>query len=263
MSTVDADITTTAHSVHLVPHYPNKEPIVFSGNDAEIAGIMHELKLFLVRVDKHQPLLSDRAVLVSNGKTAVDSVHAIPFLMGNLADAHDFDDPPPLSPARFTAANAVLTGGGAAAVALPGAPLPGSDIVVSKFAVKHDDSKLLQIFETVFGAYAEDEILQAAGSGLAFIPLIIARGAAASGRAKALVQTKFSTFVAAGISGELTSDSNKLFFTQYDRLKRVLPVASRPDPAAESEMVSTMAHVRRASLRSLSFSTHCIFFSGS
>ena len=52
MSHVDADITTTAHSVHLVPHYPNKDPIIFSGNDAEISGILHELKLFLIRVDK-------------------------------------------------------------------------------------------------------------------------------------------------------------------------------------------------------------------
>ena len=80
------------------------------------------------------------------------------------------------------------------------------------------------------------------GSGIAFIPLINARGTAASGRAKALVLSKFTTFVATGIAGELTVDSNKDYFTKYDRLKRVLPATQRPPAAVEQEMVSTMAH---------------------
>ena len=139
MSTkLDADNDTTAQPDPTVPHYPNKELIIFSGNDAEIPGVMHEIRLYLIRKDLHQPLLSDRAVLVSGGKTAVESVQAIPFLMGTLVDPHDFDDPAPPTPARFTAANAILTGRGAAAIAAPAAPPPGSDIVVSKFAVKHD-----------------------------------------------------------------------------------------------------------------------------
>ena len=168
MTSIDA-ADTTAQPVPLVPHYPNKELIQFTGNDAEIPGIMHEIKLYLIRMDLHQPLLSDRATLVSGGKTAVDSVQAIPFLMGTLVDARDFDDPAPPSPARFTAANAILTGGGHAAVAAPAAAPPGSSIVVNKYAVKHDDSKLLQQFEAVFGTHAENEIVDAAGSGIAFI----------------------------------------------------------------------------------------------
>ena len=112
MTSIDAADNTTAQSVPLVPHYPNKELIQFSGNDAEIPGIMHEIKLYLIRMDLHQPLLSDRACLVSGGKTAVDSVQAIPFLLGNLIDIRGFDDPAPPSPARFTAANAILTAGG-------------------------------------------------------------------------------------------------------------------------------------------------------
>ena len=147
----------------------------------------------------------------------------------------------PPTPARFTA-NLILTGRGAVAVAAPATAPPGSDIVVSKFAVKHDDSKLLQLFETAFGTHAEDEIVQAGGSGLAFIPLISARGAAASGRAKALVLTKFTAFVAGGVSGELTVESNRDYFTTYDRLKRVLPAANRPAAGVETEMVSTIAH---------------------
>ena len=99
MTSIDAADNTTAQSVPLVPHYPNKELIQFSGNDAEIPGIMHEIKLYLIRMDLHQPLLSDRACLVSGGKTAVDSVQAIPFLMGNLIDIRGFDDPAPPSPA--------------------------------------------------------------------------------------------------------------------------------------------------------------------
>ena len=65
MTSIDAADNTTAQSVPLVPHYPNKELIQFSGNDAEIPGIMHEIKLYLIRMDLHQPLLSDRACLVS------------------------------------------------------------------------------------------------------------------------------------------------------------------------------------------------------
>ena len=85
---LDDNQQTTARTDISVPTYTNKEPILFSGNDAEIASTMHEIKQYLIRTNKHQPqpLLSDRAVLVSGGKTAVESVHAIPFLLGTLAD---------------------------------------------------------------------------------------------------------------------------------------------------------------------------------
>ena len=40
----DADNNTTAQPDPTVPHYPNKELVIFSGNDAEIPGVMHEIR---------------------------------------------------------------------------------------------------------------------------------------------------------------------------------------------------------------------------
>ena len=217
MSTkLDADNDTTAQPDPTVPHYPNKELIIFSGNDAEIPGVMHEIRLYLIRkVQGPAPaptVGSSRARVWWEDCRRIRASHPVPH-------GHPRRSPRLRRPGAAAFALAAVN----LAVVAPASAPPGSDLVINKFAVKHDDSKLLQLFEAVFGTYAEEEIVQASGSGMAFIPLILARGAAASGRAKALVLSKFTTFVAGGVSGELTPESNKEFFTTYDRLKRVLP----------------------------------------
>ena len=81
MSTTD-DFDTTASSRSattdiLIPLDPDKEPIIWDGNDAHIEGLLFEVGKYYRRVGIFQPLLKDHAVALSNGKLAVDSVHSL------------------------------------------------------------------------------------------------------------------------------------------------------------------------------------------
>ena len=81
----------------LQPLNSDKEPIIWSGNPAHIDGILFEINKYYKRTGLFQPLFNSRAVLLSNGKTAVESLQSIPFVSGMLSTGvtHGFDDPCP------------------------------------------------------------------------------------------------------------------------------------------------------------------------
>ena len=79
------------------------EPIKFSGNPAHALGTLEAIKLCWQRTRQFQPLLENGAVLLSNGKLAIDNLQAVSFLNGDQTDpvAYGFDQPCPDTATRI------------------------------------------------------------------------------------------------------------------------------------------------------------------
>ena len=63
----------------LVPLDIDKDRLHWDGNPAHIKGILHAIGQYWERMGLFQPFIKDRAVLLSNGKMAVDSIQAVKF----------------------------------------------------------------------------------------------------------------------------------------------------------------------------------------
>ena len=96
MSTLST-ATTHDHESPSTPTYPNGEPILYTGNPAELTGILEALIEHFVNNGMFQPLLTHGAVLLRNGKVAVDSFTTATFLtdstykagVGSFAEPYD------------------------------------------------------------------------------------------------------------------------------------------------------------------------------
>ena len=64
----------------LIPVDTDSDPIIWDGNRAHILGNLHAVGKYYKRLHLFQPLLSDRAVALPNGKLAVESDKAVPFM---------------------------------------------------------------------------------------------------------------------------------------------------------------------------------------
>ena len=89
-----------------VPSDIKGNPLEWNGNNAHIDGLLFETGQHCVRHNIFIPLIENHAVLLSNGKTAVDSLAAVPFIRGTVADPHDFADPCPPTAQRIVRINA-------------------------------------------------------------------------------------------------------------------------------------------------------------
>ena len=129
MSNDDLTRTSTATTTdNLIPVNLDREPIIFSDNDASIEGILYEVGRFYKRTGQFQMLFKHRAVSLSNGKLAVESLNSVYWTTGSIASSAGFDAPCLPTATRYndyvsraTAAGAKipkdLTGGAAPAVA--------------------------------------------------------------------------------------------------------------------------------------------------
>ena len=78
-----SDPSETDITDKLVPTYSdNKSAIKHDGNNARIPGLMRAVGKYLARIDYLQELFKFRAVRLSNGRLAVDSVQAVTFVKG-------------------------------------------------------------------------------------------------------------------------------------------------------------------------------------
>ena len=102
----DTPLPTPVNTDILVPLDQYKEPILWDENLATIPCILAAVGKYLKRNGLFGPLLEQRAVALSNGKLAVDSVQAVHFVTGLTDDPRGFDDPCPPTPARIDDVNA-------------------------------------------------------------------------------------------------------------------------------------------------------------
>ena len=93
----------------IIDHLGN--PLSVDKNPAHFEGFLLEVEQFIARTGHFQPLLENRAVCTSAGKTVVDSVSAVPFVENSVAGAKVYDlfDPCPSTAARITAYNVAAT----------------------------------------------------------------------------------------------------------------------------------------------------------
>jgi hypothetical protein len=173
---MDDATSTTETSVQnniLVPTDTDKEPIIWTGNDAHIEGTLLDVGRYYERVGLFQPLFENRAVLLSNGKLAVETVQAVPFVNGTFSDPRSFDDPCPPTVERVAEHRTRTLAASLAYVAPPATLTPdaASQYSVSKYAVAQEDSRLLHSLSFVFSGtdVSEDLLNSAQGSGLKFI----------------------------------------------------------------------------------------------
>ena len=115
----------------------DNNPITFDGNPAYAAGVLYEVDKYWVRKGLFQPLLKTNSVLLGNGKEAVDSVLAIPFISGELSYEveHGFDNPCPPTPDRIQMYHSYFAretaGGGTPTKYVPQPKImPGSQYIV-------------------------------------------------------------------------------------------------------------------------------------
>ena len=115
----DATLSTANISDILVPTFTDKTPIIWDGNNAHIAGMLHEVGKYYKRTGLFQLLLKHRAVALRNGRIAVDSYNTVWFTSGKVTDklasgkpTYSFDEPCPPTATRFANAQAAAAAAG-------------------------------------------------------------------------------------------------------------------------------------------------------
>ena len=237
--------STTEHTDHLVPVDSDKEPIVWDGNDAHIAGILYEVGLYYETQGLFQSLFEHRAVTLSNGKLAVESLSSIPFILGDISDGSSFDSPCPADAVqRLVDANATTLASGGTIVAAPGTIDRDMPFIIAKYHVKAEVSRLLTSLKHVIaGAPNAGNLLEAArGDGFKLLKALRDREKLADGRDRALATTRHQSIILKGVQSELTLASLDAFLKTYRRAKRHLPPSSRQSDAEELEMINSIAY---------------------
>ena len=104
MSLSDESAANATNGKHPpTPFNIDGEPITYDGNPAHVEGILHELSEWTARTGHYVTLLENNAVLLANGKMAVDSIAAVLFVSGEKNDggSYSFHAPCPATSARI------------------------------------------------------------------------------------------------------------------------------------------------------------------
>ena len=144
----------------LVPKDSEGNPILYRGNPVHMEGCLLEVSKSWERDGLFEAALKDNAVLVKDGKLAIDSADAVQFINGTAADEpRGFDNPCVDTVERVAQFNARAAADRAAAVA-GGAdpadalaahpdfvssaglsPSDGNGYVISKYAIKAENKR--------------------------------------------------------------------------------------------------------------------------
>ena len=195
MSDID-DSTNSEKLEWWVPVYPDGSKIISKDNDAAIEGKLYDYGKWSARTGHFQPYFRNRAVLLSNGRLAVDHVAAVTFVNGIADDPRDFANPAPPTLQRIVEYNTRVAREIADAAALglggtvpPAAAMltavPAGDIaLVNSMMCDKENSLLLKSLHCTFSALQDSEQMldDANGSGYDYLLALRARCAAADSR---------------------------------------------------------------------------------
>ena len=173
-STLSTDSSVTTVIAALQPVDADGTPIIWDGNDATIAGILHEVFKFLKRKGLMQMFIKHRAVPVKGGKLAIDSFDTVLFVEGTVVDERG-DKPTnvcPPTPERISEyeARQALAGAASAYTAKTALTPPQSlAFVYAPHEVVTADGTFLTVLLNTFGhTDISDELADDAdGSGFA------------------------------------------------------------------------------------------------
>ena len=254
MSSIDDDSTNTIDIN--VPTDSDGHPLNWDGNPAKILGLLDETGKHYTRNGLFAELISDRAVSLSNGKTALEHLHSIPFVLCDITDTktRTLSEPCPDIATRKKEIDDHRKLNKLAEVQWANVK-PVHDIIVNPATVKKEKGKLLRSLAYVFGhsEQSADLLDDANGCGLTFIEALTSLAKLSTTADKAVVLSSFNRIKSEGIPGEVLLPSLKSYLIKYKRAKGDLEPslrASLASPLAEVEMINLIAF-KDASLRQL------------
>ena len=223
------------------------EPITYDGNPAHVEGILHELSEWTARTGHYVTLLENNAVLLANGKMAVDSVAAVLFVSGEKDDGgtYSFHAPCPATSERIKKFDAEAARTSSATFTAP-SKMPdehAGSFIPSKFQVQAEDLRFLNSLSQIIADsdLRSDLIKRSGRSGRAFLTEFRKEGAKATAGDKTLVVTNLESYALSGHVGALTLTSFNSFLKNFYKLQRATPPSSRKPEAAIFEMIKMVA----------------------
>ena len=225
------DTLSTAETTKLVntviPTYLDGSVITDEGSLAYLAGALFQAGEFFSRTGAFESLWL-HGVAVAGSKTAVDSMDAVYFASGLLADNSDneysFMNPVPPTVTRVATYDAASAAQGTpkftkAAEAI--GSLDSTDFIVNPFKVREADRDFANSLSSIIqDTRLKAELLKACkGSGRALVALIRDKAAAATPKEKTLAYTEWQAYAMRPFVGELTLASFEAYYDEYDKLR--------------------------------------------
>ena len=219
-----------------------EDPVIYSGNPAELPGARHEISQALKRAGAFKLLVTHNGSRMHNGCIAVEHADNILIVTDLINDpstpSYDYDSPCPDTPTRVARINAqrVLTG----EPVFNGVPNITSipDKILKMCTVNPDEVQTealayaltqLSIFEDRL--HANELLKQCNYDGRQLGPLLDAIEAKAKAEDISLVTGKRNKFKEAGLNNQpLTFDSFRKFFKEFNVYEYKCPASKRtPD----------------------------------
>ena len=174
-----------------------------------VEGILHELSEWTARTGHYVTLLENNAVLLANGKMAVNSVAAVLFVSGEKDDGgkYNFHTPCPATSERIKKFDAEAARTSSATFTAP-SKMPdehAGSFIPSKFQVQAEDLRFLNSLSQIIADsdLRSDLIKRSGRSGRAFLTEFRKEGAKATAGDKTLVVTNLYTNDAATVLDQL------------------------------------------------------------
>ena len=250
MSTLSA-ATTHDHESPSTPTYSNGEPILYTGNPAELTGILEALDEHFINNGLFQPLLTHGAVLLRNGKVAVDSFTSATFLTdpAYAAGVGSFAEPYESAAKSVAKYNATPAGKKNTLAEVTTKPADfDTQFIVSPEMCKAEDNKLLK---TVLSIIPNETIAgrlrtAAKGSGRTLLNLLRTESTKAKPADTALVEATFNAHVLNKLHGApITAENLAAFVEKYKQLEAMLPSKMRKQQTdgTRLEIINQLAQV--------------------
>ena len=248
MSLSDESAANATNGKHPpTPFNIDGEPIIYDGNPAHVEGILHELSEWTARTGHYVTLLENNAVLLPNGKMAVDSIAAVLFVSGEKDDGgkYNFHTPCPATSERIKKFDAEAARTSSATFTAP-SKMPdehAGSFIPSKFQVQAEDLRFLNSLSQIIADsdLRSDLIKRSGRSGRAFLTEFRKEGAKATAGDKTLVVTNLESYALSGHVGALTLTSFNSFLKNFYKLQRATPPSSRKSEPAIFEMIKMVA----------------------
>ena len=228
------------------------DPVIYSGNPAELPGARFETMKALKRAGAFKLLVTQNASRLPNGLIAVDHIDNIPFVTGLVKDPfedeHNFETPCPDTPSRVARINAARDARGetrymgiANVAAIPPLLLklavPNKDEVETQalaFALTQ-----LSIFEDRL--HANELLKECEYDGRKLGPILDALERKAKAEDLALVTGKRNKFKESGLNGQpLTFKSFRDFFKDFNVLEYKCPANKRTSDEELMQLVGNL-----------------------
>ena len=229
LSTASGEATLTDTN-RFVPTDLDKQPIAYQSNPAQMSGCLHEVHSWMQRNGFYTSLCEDRAVVLSNGKTAVDHSSSIPFIDGTITAGlitYGFANPCPSGPERLAAHNAALLVDDPLAKEIAPHTLSTGDSVsymISQGKIKEElrdfGKSLLAIVEDV--DIAETLREESGGDGIKILSAMRLLALKATAKERIVVSSDLDRFITGGLAGEVTLKSFNCHLREFNRLNRFL-----------------------------------------